>query len=173
MDELRQSGIEVELLYDTALFANLNDAIIATDTNWVLTAWNRAAEEMFGWKAEEVLGRPSQEVLPTIELAGRPPPRDDARRALAEAGRFRGELAYLRRDGRPVDVETNAITLRDHEGAVTGYATVMRDITERKRWEEEIQEPRQVPLREPQPGVASERGWQAPLCQRGEQPLAA
>ena len=141
-DITERKRAEAQLLYHAAVLAHLSDAVVATDTNWVLTAWNRAAEEMFGWKAEEVLGRPSAEVLPATEIGGRPLPRQAARRALAKTGRYRAELTYHRRDGSPVDVEANAIAIRDHEGRVVGYATVMRDITERKRTEEALRETR-------------------------------
>jgi len=56
---------EERLAYQAHLLANVNDAILATDDRFVVTAWNQAAEEIHGWKAEEAIGRAVQEVIPS------------------------------------------------------------------------------------------------------------
>jgi PAS domain S-box-containing protein len=139
------------LRYHAALLDGLNDAVIATDNQWTITAWNPAAEALFGWKAEEVLGRPTAETLTRIERDGRPFLREESRRALADTGRFRAELTYYRRNGTPVEVESSAVAIHDDQGRPIGYVTVLRDITERKRAEEALQNLASLPGENPSP----------------------
>jgi len=124
------------IAYQARLLDNVNDAIIATDEHFRLTAWNRAAEAIYGWKAEEVLGRSEQEVLRT-EVEGGP---DAFLECLREAGSLSVELVHHHRDGSPIRIETRAISLLDDTGRITGYAYVNRDITERKQSEERLRQ---------------------------------
>ena len=48
---------EAQLIYQAELIENVNDAIIATDENLAVTYWNQTAEQIYGWKAEEAIGR--------------------------------------------------------------------------------------------------------------------
>ena len=117
------------------LLANVHDAVIATDEGFTLTAWNRAAEEMYGWPAAEVLGRSVREVirpeLTDTQLA-------EALRTLAETGRYRVEVIQHRRDGQPIVVEGITIALRGEDGRITGYVSVNHDITQRRQAEETL-----------------------------------
>lgn len=125
--KVREREAELSLI-----LASVSDAIIASDLDYRITRWNRAAEKMLGWTAEEVLGKPAKEVLRT-EFAA-----TDRAHAIAElegAGAFRGELTVAHKDGSRIPVETAAAVLRDVEGSPKGYVAVDRDITERKRAE--------------------------------------
>ena len=55
--------MEERLAFQALLLDRVHDTIVATDENLVVTAWNRAAEELYGWKAEEAIGRPIGEVI--------------------------------------------------------------------------------------------------------------
>jgi PAS domain S-box-containing protein len=123
--------------YQARLLENVNDAIIATDKELRLTAWNRAAEAIYGWKAEEVLERESYEVINT-EIAGLT--RAEAISRLMETGSFNGEVIQYHRSGRAIEIETKMIALMDEEGKLTGFVALNRDITERKRAEREIRQ---------------------------------
>ena len=104
-------------------------AIIARDMGGKIISWNPAAERMFGWSQEEVLGRP----LPII-------PKDQMGefRSLDQR-KFQGvtmlglELRRQRRDGLVIDVRTSSAPLYDGAGAMTGIVGIIEDITERKR----------------------------------------
>ena len=106
--------------------------MIAVDVNGVITAWNRAAIEIFGWTAEEAIGRRADEVL-------RPQyPGGDFAQALAESGRYRGELIQHHKDGRAIPIEITMMALVGDEGQVTGTVSVNRDISERQQAQQKL-----------------------------------
>jgi PAS domain S-box-containing protein len=128
---------EEQLRYQATLLSSVNDAIIASDAEFRITAWNTGAEALYGWKAEEVLGRSGVEIVRTEW------PEKDAekmRRTIAEAGRWRGEAIQVRKDGSRFPVEMSSMVLYDDNHRITGYVSVNRDITERKRTEEQLSE---------------------------------
>ena len=136
-DITERKRTEEELRYHAYLLKNLNDAVLATDEQLLITAWNKAAEKMYGWRADEVLGSHIWQVVP-VEMTE--DQREDALRELAETGRFRIDVITYGKDGTPVWVEGITIALRGEqgEGEITGYVNIRRDITERKRTEEEL-----------------------------------
>jgi PAS domain S-box-containing protein len=125
------------LQYQAHLLANVSDAVIATDAQLMITAWNRAAENMYGWKDEEVLGRRRAELLQPEYIDS---DRAGAFRSLAETGRWRGELRQHRRDGTPLVCEVTSVVLKDEAGQVTGYIGVNRDITKRRQAEQALRQ---------------------------------
>ena len=134
-DMTERKRMEVQLAYKANLLANVNDAVIASDENSNITSWNRAAELIYGWKAEEVLGRKGPELLQTQFIGVE---KSEVFRQLAETGEWRGELIHHRKDGKPIHMESASIALRDEAGRITGYVAVNRDITERKKAEEQL-----------------------------------
>jgi PAS domain S-box-containing protein len=134
-DITERKRTEEELRYHAYLLENVHDAVIATDEQMLLTAWNKAAEKMYGWRADEVLGSHIWQVVP-VEMTE--DQREDALRKLTDTGRFRIEVITYGKDGTPVWVEGITVALRGQEGEITGYVNIRRDITERKRTEEEL-----------------------------------
>ncbi len=131
-DITERKQAEDQLNYHARLLRHINDAVIATDDQFRITAWNRAAEKMYGWRSEEVMGHSVSEIL-NFELTDEE--RAAAREILKESATSRSERIYRRRDGRTIYVEANTIALLDQQGRMTGYVSVHRDITERK-WAE-------------------------------------
>ena len=125
-----------QLKYHARLLRHINDAVIATDDQFRITAWNRAAEKMYGWRSEEVMGHNVSEIL-NFELTDEQ--RSAARELLKETIASRSERIHHRRDGRTLYVEVNTIALTNEHGRMTGYVSVNRDITERKQAEEQTQ----------------------------------
>jgi PAS domain S-box-containing protein len=125
-----------QLRYQAHLLSNINDAIMAADKNYILTAWNQGAQKIYGWTANEVLGRNGLDLLQS-EFVG--VDADRMRQQIAEQGGFVGEATQLRKDGVRIAVEIASIVLRDDKEQITGYVSVNRDITERKQAEEQIQ----------------------------------
>jgi PAS domain S-box-containing protein len=178
--ELRQRVAELEaadtervraeerLAYQAYLLANVNDAILATDDRFVVTAWNRAAEEIHGWKAEEAIGRVVQEVIPSDFTDAQ---RAEALRSLAEEGRYRVEVSMYRRDGQQIYVEGTTVALRGEDGRITGYVSVNRDITERKWAEEEIGRLAKFPGENPNPVLRVAKDGTILYVNKASQPL--
>jgi PAS domain S-box-containing protein len=135
-DITERKRAEEQVAYQAHLLANVNDAILATDDRFVVTAWNRAAEEIHGWKAEEAIGRMVQELIPTDFTAVQ---QEEALRALAQDGRYRVEISTRRKDGQPIEIEGTTVALRGKDGRITGYVSVNRDITERVQAQAELQ----------------------------------
>ncbi|HEX3801978.1 MAG TPA: PAS domain S-box protein [Solirubrobacteraceae bacterium] len=116
-----------QLAYHASLLANLDDAIIATNEEGVITAWNHAAEGMFGCSDTEAIGRAISEIVPT----GRDDELARAFRELAETGRRKSEETRYRRDGSAVVTDSLTVALRDDHDRLTGYLGIARDVTER------------------------------------------
>jgi PAS domain S-box-containing protein len=133
-DITERKRAEDQLRYHADLLENIHDTVMATDEHFLLTAWNKGAEQMYGWTADEVLGRDVREVLPTETSEEQ---RAQNIRELAETGRLRAEAIWYRKDRTPVYAEALAIALRGEQGQITGYLGIHRDITERKRAEQE------------------------------------
>jgi len=111
------------------------DVIFALDIDGHFRSWNRAAELVFGWRAEEMLGRHLSEIIPPDllqqgELA-------QIERDILAHGQCHLETVRLAKDGRQVPVEVTVSLLRDPQGQPIGRSAILRDITERKRLEEE------------------------------------
>jgi len=135
LDISERKQAEEKILYQAYLLENVNDAIIGSDENSILTFWNHAAERMFGWSAEEVLGRSGQEILRSEFFNT---DRETTLRTLATARKWQGEALQYRKDGTQVISEIHSIALHDDNGSITGYVSLNRDITARKRAEEAL-----------------------------------
>jgi PAS domain S-box-containing protein len=153
-DITERKKAEEQLAYQAGLLANVNDAIISSDPQFIMKSWNKAAEAMFGWKAEEAVGRPGAEILRT-EFPDTE--RSKVTQELAGTGEFHGEVIQYRKDGSRINVEVRTVALRDREGEIIGYVSVNRDITERKRMEEEIRGLARFPSENPNPILRLDR----------------
>ena len=126
-DFTERRRIEARLEYQARLLDYVNDAIVAADENLLLTAWNAGAERLYGWRADEVIGRTTIDVLGT-EFTGAT--REAALRAVNQGGEWRGEVVQRHKDGHRLHVEAAAIVLPD---GPTRVVSVNRDVSERKR----------------------------------------
>jgi two-component system, chemotaxis family, CheB/CheR fusion protein len=110
-----------------------NDAIIAKDLDGVVTDWNRGAERIFGYKAEEMIGKPITILMPHDR-------HDEERQILDQIRRGEHVDHYetVRRckDGSLLDVSLTISPLKDAEGKIIGASKIARDITERRRAQE-------------------------------------
>jgi two-component system cell cycle sensor histidine kinase/response regulator CckA len=119
------------------LLENTEDAVLASDEHAVLTAWNKGAEKMFGWRAEEVLGRDVYEVIPYRDYSDEQ--LEEALRKLVETGRRRTEATWYRKDGAGLCRSADHRLARGGRGEISSYLSIMRDISERKLAEQEIE----------------------------------
>src|SRR3954462_7376537 len=138
-DVSEQKRQEERLAYLTSLLENTEDAIVALDSEWFLTVWNRGAERLYGWTADEVVGRHTLEVA-QLEMSDEE--RAEVRRAVAEHGRWRGDVVAYRKDGTPVPVALITVALSGEQGEITGFLGIHRDSSDRKRAEQALREAR-------------------------------
>ncbi|MFH0962567.1 MAG: ATP-binding protein [Planctomycetota bacterium] len=121
----------------SAVFTNSEDAIIALDLEDQIRFWNRGAEALFGYVADEVLGQPYEILVPKRKRY-----REEAvriQRALAETDEVRGlQTERLNKDGDGVPVLLSQTVLRDAKGHVFGASVILKDITERVLLEEKL-----------------------------------
>jgi PAS domain S-box-containing protein len=112
-----------------AVFAAAPVAIAATDLDENVTLWSHAAERVFGWKADEVVGAPWPAVPP--DRRGE----SDAIRDRWQNGEAFGlvEMVHLRQDGSPIELEASFAPLLGAEGEPVGSVSTMRDVTEERR----------------------------------------
>jgi PAS domain S-box-containing protein len=111
-----------------------NDTIFVRDIRDIITYWNRAAEELYGWTAEKAIGKHSHRLLQTSF----PVPIDAIRATLLRDGRWEGELSNTKADGSQVVVASRWALRRDDQGRPAAILETNNDVTDRKLREEEI-----------------------------------
>jgi two-component system CheB/CheR fusion protein len=128
-DALRES--EALLRQETRLVELSRSPIFVWDFDDGIVQWNRGSEELYGYSAEEVLGRNKAQLLHTVVPGSS---FDSVREALASRGSWRGELRHTTKDGRELTVESwiELVVLGDRRLVLEST----RDVTEAKRWEE-------------------------------------
>ena len=136
-DITERKQAEAQLTYQARLLESVSDAIISTDMNFRVLSWNKAAEAMYGWHADEVLGKRFLDVAKTAYLDTT---RADVLDLFLEQGAWRGEVVQKHKNGEDIHVLSSVVLLRDEAGAPSGTVAVNRDITERKRLEREVLE---------------------------------
>jgi len=117
-----------------AIIQSSDDAILAKDLNGTITDWNRGAEKLFGYTAEEAVGRSVTMLIP-------PDRADEEPSILARLRRGEKidhyETVRQRKDGSLVDISLSVSPIRGRAGHVIGASKIARDITERRRAEEQ------------------------------------
>jgi PAS domain S-box-containing protein len=118
-----------------AVVANSNDAIVSCTLDGLIRSWNDGAEKIFGYTAEDAVGRPLHMLMPADRL-------DEFPQMLLAVQRGESlsnyETVRLRKDGRKINVSVTDSPIRGEGGTVAGVSSIARDITERKRLEEEL-----------------------------------
>lgn len=130
VDVTEDRSITARLGYYDRLLETSEDAVIAVDPEMRITVWSQAAERLYGWSAEEVLGRSCLEVW---QLVGGEDVRDRFKQDFASHGRSRMVTTARRRDGEPVEVEWIVDPVRGSRGEDLGMLCAHRDVSERER----------------------------------------
>jgi PAS domain S-box-containing protein len=115
-----------------AVVDSAEDAIVTKTLEGVITSWNRGAERIFGYTADEAVGRPVTILIPEDHLDEEP-----AILARIRAGERieHYETVRRRKDGTLLDISLTVSPIRDADGRVIGASKIARDITGRKQWE--------------------------------------
>jgi PAS domain S-box-containing protein len=113
-----------------AIVASSADAIIGKSLDGVISSWNRAAEDLFGYSADEMIGKPVSLLIPPDRRDEEPDILDRIRRGEAVE---HYETVRQRKDGSLVDISLTVSPVLDDEGRVIGASKIARDISERRR----------------------------------------
>jgi PAS domain S-box-containing protein len=125
-----------------AIVAYSEDAIVSKTLEGIVTSWNAAAERLFGFTAEEMLGQPILRIIPQ----DRQYEEAEILAKLRQGERIeRYETIRLHKEGHRLDVSLTVSPVRDSNGVIVGAAKIAHDITERRRAERALQE-REVQL---------------------------
>jgi PAS domain S-box-containing protein len=134
-DETERRIRESEARYRgiAAIVESSEDAVLTKDLNGVITSWNHGAERLFGYTAEETIGKPVTLLIPAER-------RDEEPTILGRIRRGERidhyETVRQRKDGSTVDISLTVSPVRNPEGRIIGASKIARDITERKQAEE-------------------------------------
>ncbi len=136
-DITERKETETELARYAALVASSEDAIVSKTLHGIITTWNAAAERMFGYTATEAIGQSIRMIIP-LELQQE---EDEILAKLRQGIHIQHyETVRQRKDGTRINVSLSISPVKDRAGNILGAAKIARDITERKKLEEELHE---------------------------------
>ena len=120
-----------------AIVESSEDAIISTTLDGMIVSWNQGAENLYGYTAQEAIGKPLSLLLP--------PDRADEFQQIVERLNWGERIAHYetvrsRKDGSCVEVSLTISSIKNRDGQIVGASKIARDITERRRTEKELRE---------------------------------
>ncbi|HEY6504427.1 MAG TPA: PAS domain S-box protein [Chitinophagaceae bacterium] len=120
-----------------SVLQNVTDVIVTTDSDLVITSWNKIAEELSGITADEVVGKPYRDVIP---LDFFPSTREEVNEMVFSNKVWRGEVSFVAKNGEKKYLLHTVSLLHDENGKSIGILGVGKDITERKKIEAKLRE---------------------------------
>ena len=134
LDITDKKNSENKIIEQAALLDKAHDAIVVRDLKNHVMYWNKAAELLYGYTAEEAIGRNSEELF----YKNSPPKLLEMERALKKNGEWYGEIKQFKKDNTPVIIDCSKTLVRDEEGNPSSILTINTDITEKKKFEAQI-----------------------------------
>ncbi|HVU36493.1 MAG TPA: PAS domain S-box protein [Opitutaceae bacterium] len=135
-DVSHRRQIELAALRLAAIVEGTDDAIISKDLNGIVTSWNPAAERIFGFTADEMLGQSITKLIPPDRL-------DEESQILSRLRRGDRIDHFLtvrrRKDGQLIHVSLTISPIRNKDGEIVGASKIARDVTALKRTQDELQ----------------------------------
>ena len=136
-DITERRPMEEERARLAAIVESSDDAIIGKTLEGIITSWNNGAEKIYGYSAEEAVGRSISMLVPPERPNEIPRILESLRRG-EKVDHF--ETVRLTKDGRRLDISLTVSPIKNSEGDIIGASTIARDITERKHAEEALRE---------------------------------
>jgi PAS domain S-box-containing protein len=134
MDMTERNRLEDASRHLAAIVESSDDAIVSKDLNGFITSWNKGAERLFGYTADEAIGKP-------VSILAAPDHRNEMPEILSKIRKGQRvehyETRRCRKDGQIIDVALTVSPVRDASGRITGASKIARDITDRKQAEQE------------------------------------
>src|SRR5215216_5561867 len=128
-------GDHDRIFYLASLIDNISDALISTDLEFNVLEWNAAAESMYGWTSAEAIGHSLGEF---VRSEYRDVSREDTIKIVREEGIWKGEVTQRRKDGTWFPVLVSVSLVKGETGESIGFVSLNRDITKRKRAEQQV-----------------------------------
>ena len=122
-----------------AIVESADDAIISKDMNGIITSWNEGAQRLFGYAAQEIIGKPVMILIPPERYEEEPGILNRIRHG-DRVDHY--ETVRVRKDGSLVDISLTVSPIRDAKGNIIGASKIARDITERKQSEAALRQAR-------------------------------
>jgi PAS domain S-box-containing protein len=117
-----------------AIVESSDDAIVSKNLDGIITSWNPGAQRLFGYTADEAIGKPITMLIPADQLDEEP----EILRRIRRGERIdHYETVRRRKDGSLVDISLTVSPLRTPEGTIVGASKIARDISERRRAQEQ------------------------------------
>jgi PAS domain S-box-containing protein len=140
-DITERKRAETQRLQVAAIVENSDDAIISKDLNGTILTWNPGAERLYGYTAAEAVGQPVTMLIPP----GRPNEEPHILEQIRRDQRVdHYETLRVRKDGTIIQVSLTVSPVKNAEGRIVGASKIARDITARKRAEEQLREQAEV-----------------------------
>jgi two-component system, cell cycle sensor histidine kinase and response regulator CckA len=130
-DITERKQAERRLIEQAAMLNQAQEAILVRDLDGGIRFWNQGAERLYGWSAEEVVGRPVKDLL----YRGNTSQVEQAMQAVVENGEWVGEIRQFAKDGRELVIDAHWTLIRDEQGAPQSILAINSDITEKKQLE--------------------------------------
>ena len=127
---IERKQIEVQIREQATLLDKAQDAIGVRDLDHNLIYWNKGAQRLYGWTADEAIGKNADELLYRNE-----PRLIEAEKIVMEKGEWTGELHQVTKDGKEIDVESRWTLVRDDTGKPKSILIINTDITEKNKLE--------------------------------------
>ena len=135
LTEYRMRRLQADRGYLADIVESSNDAIVSRSMEGIVVSWNRAATQMFGYSAREIVGL-STDILAPPERRGEAEEMFQRLKAGEDAIHY--ETTRLHKDGTPILVSITASPVFNEAGEIKGNSAILRDITEQKRAEEKL-----------------------------------
>jgi PAS domain S-box-containing protein len=133
---------EERIAEQAALLDEARDAILVRNLDETIVYWNKGAELLYGWTADEAIGQNAQELL----FREIPPQFEEAQRIVAETGHWTGDLNQVKKDGRAIIVSGSWTLVRDESGTPYQKLVVNTDVTDKKRLQANLERFAQLSL---------------------------
>jgi PAS domain S-box-containing protein len=121
--------------YITAIVESTDDAVIGKNLEGIITSWNPAAERIYGYSKQEVIGRPISLLLPSGSSNDIP----ELLKRIEQGERITHyETVRQKKNGERITVSLTISPIKDENGMIVGASTIARDVTEQKTMEQEL-----------------------------------
>ena len=137
MDITSRKSLELQQQYLATVLENVSEAVVSTDLEYRIVSWNRAAEKMYGYTAEEAIGKRVSELIKVTYLDHT---REEVLSLFDRQGSWQGEVIQLHKSGKPRQIFSSVALVYDRERRPVGIVALNRDISQQKRHENALKE---------------------------------